>query len=81
MNMHSMAHQSALTQFDAFDLIVALSLVFSLALLIAWSCSPKLRAWIERPKYGFQANVRSYDKARMISVTAMDADHPGRKLG
>jgi hypothetical protein len=25
---------------------------------------PDLRAWIERPKYKFQANVQSYDHVR-----------------
>jgi hypothetical protein len=74
MNMHSMAHQGGLAHLDALDLIVALSLLFSLALLVAWMVSPKLRAWIERPKYHFQENVRSYDKARNVSVDASEPE-------
>jgi hypothetical protein len=45
-----------------FDLIIIASLVFAFAFFAAWLRAPKLRAWIERPKYRFQANVQSYDE-------------------
>ena len=48
---------------DAMDVIVLLALAFAIAFVIAWSVSPRLRAWIERPKYRFQENLRSYDEA------------------
>jgi hypothetical protein len=44
------------------DLIVGLALLFTLAFLAAWLLSPRLRAWVERPKYRFQADVRAYDQ-------------------
>ena len=51
---------------DAMDLIVFLALGFAVVFLIAWSVSPALRAWIERPKYRFQNNLRTYEEtARM----------------
>jgi hypothetical protein len=34
------------------------------AFVTAWLLRPDLRAWVERPKYRFQANVRSYDQAQ-----------------
>ena len=50
------------------DLIVGSSVVFGIAFLAVWLASPRLRAWIERPKYRFQKNVQSYDKARLSDV-------------
>jgi len=47
---------------SAMDIIVLLALAFAIVLTIAWSVSPNLRAWIERPKYRFQKNLRSYDE-------------------
>ena len=44
------------------DLIVLLAGVFAVAFLFAWLLSPRLRVWIERPKYRFLADVQSYDK-------------------
>ena len=44
------------------DLIVFSSLVFGVVFFAAWLRLPRLRAWIERPKYRFQANVQSYDE-------------------
>lgn len=52
------------------DLIVASTLVFGLVFFIVWLASPGLRAWIERPKYNFQKNVQSYDKAQFVATEA-----------
>jgi len=49
------------------DIIVGASLAFGLAFVAAWAWRPDLRAWIERPKYGFQETVRSYDRARQAA--------------
>lgn len=46
------------------DIIVLASIAFALAFTAAWLFRPSLRAWIERPKYRFQADVQSYDQAR-----------------
>lgn len=43
------------------DLIVYLSLGFTVLFVIAWAVRPDLRAWIERPKHRFLENVRRYD--------------------
>lgn len=44
---------------------IVLTAVFCAAVFVAaWLLRPDLRAWIERPKYRFQANVRSYDQAQ-----------------
>ena len=44
------------------DLIVLLAGVFAVVFLGAWIVSPRLRVWIERPKYRFLADVQSYDQ-------------------
>lgn len=44
--------------------IVFSAIGFAAAFFVAWLLRPDLRAWIERPKYKFQANVQSYDHAR-----------------
>jgi hypothetical protein len=44
------------------DTIVLLAGAFALLFLAAWLISPKLRVWIERPKYRFLADVQSYDQ-------------------
>ena len=44
------------------DAIVLIAIVCAVAFVAAWLLRPDLRAWIERPKYRFQANVRSYDQ-------------------
>lgn len=44
------------------DAIVLATIVCAVVFLAAWLLRPDLRAWIERPKYRFQANVRSYDQ-------------------
>ncbi len=46
------------------DAIVLTSIVCAAVFIVAWLLRPDLRAWIERPKYRFQANVRSYDQAQ-----------------
>lgn len=46
------------------DVIVVSAVVFGAALSAAWLMRPGLRAWIERPKYRFQENVKNYDSAR-----------------
>ncbi len=46
------------------DIIVISSIVFGVAFFGAWLVRPDLRAWIERPKYRFQANLRQYDRDR-----------------
>jgi hypothetical protein len=55
----NMANDFSIT---AMDVIVLLSLLFTLVFVIAWAWSPNLRAWIERPKYRFLADVESYDR-------------------
>ena len=44
--------------------IVFSAIGFAAAFFVAWLVRPDLRAWIERPKYKFQANVQSYDHVR-----------------
>jgi hypothetical protein len=44
------------------DLIVLLAGIFAVVFLVAWIVSPRLRVWIERPKYRFLADVQSYDQ-------------------
>jgi len=46
------------------DAIVLIAIVCAAVFVVAWLLRPDLRAWIERPKYRFQANVRSYDQAQ-----------------
>jgi hypothetical protein len=46
------------------DIIVFSAVAFAAAFFMAWLARPELRAWIERPKYGFQANVQHYDHSR-----------------
>jgi membrane protein implicated in regulation of membrane protease activity len=54
----------SMTQLPAMDLIVGLAALFAVLFVAAWLFSPRLRAWVERPKYRFQANVRSYDETQ-----------------
>ncbi len=44
--------------------IVFSAIGFAAAFFVAWLMRPDLRAWIERPKYKFQENVKNYDHAR-----------------
>jgi hypothetical protein len=57
------------THMTAMDLIVGLAVLFALVFLVAWLISPRLRAWVERPKYRFQQNIRLYDQAHQVSST------------
>jgi hypothetical protein len=43
------------------DAIVSLAGAFAVLFLAAWLISPKLRVWIERPKYRFLEDVQSAD--------------------
>jgi hypothetical protein len=44
------------------DWIVLIAVLFALLFLAAWLASANLRAWIERPKYRFLADVENYDR-------------------
>lgn len=46
------------------DAIIFSSVGFIALFFVAWIARPDLRAWIEKPKYRFQANVQSYDQAQ-----------------
>jgi hypothetical protein len=61
---------------SAMDIVVFLALAFAIVLTIAWSVSPNLRAWIERPKYRFQKNLRSYDET--VQMAFEDRNRPKR---
>jgi len=52
------------------DVIVYSSIAFAVVFLAVWLVVPDLRAWVERPKYRFQANVQSYDK---VQATRLDS--------
>jgi hypothetical protein len=54
MNMHELV---------GMDIVVFFALALAVGFTIAWSVSPALRAWIERPKYRFQQNLRKFDQA------------------
>ena len=56
MTMHS--------HLDLMDAIVLLTVVFAVVFFAAWLVSPRLRTWIERPKYRFLRDVQSYDEAQ-----------------
>jgi hypothetical protein len=45
------------------DLIVIASVACALGFVGAWAVSPRLRAWIERPKFRFQDALADYDRA------------------
>ena len=46
------------------DAVVLATIVCTAVFAAAWLLRPDFRAWIERPKYRFQKNVRIYDQAR-----------------
>jgi hypothetical protein len=52
-------------QFDWLDGIVFLSAAFVVFLTVAWSLSPGLRIWIERPKFRFQESVQEFDRENL----------------
>lgn len=43
------------------DLLVFGAVAFAALFTVAWALSPKLREWIEQPKYRFQENLRFQD--------------------
>ena len=44
------------------NLIVGASVGLALVFVAAWAVSPRLRSWIERPKYQFQDALDDYDR-------------------
>jgi hypothetical protein len=57
------------------DVIVFSSILFVALFFVAWLVRPDLRAWIEKPKYRFQANVQSYDqKAHRAAESRVGTD-------
>ena len=44
-----------------FDFLVFGAVAFAVLFTIAWALSPKLREWIEQPKFGFQEKLRFQD--------------------
>ena len=44
------------------NLLVAASMGLTVAFVVAWVLSPRLRAGIERPKYQFQDALDDYDR-------------------
>lgn len=54
------------------DIIVLSSLVFAIVFFAAWWRIPRLRAWIERPKYRFQENVQSYDEKQTTRLDSSE---------
>jgi hypothetical protein len=46
------------------DAIVFSTIILAAVFSAIWLISPNVRAWVERPKYRFQSNVQSYDKAQ-----------------
>jgi len=61
------------------DAIVITAILCAAAFVIAWLLRPDLRAWIERPKYRFQANVRSYDQAQRAIGRSSDEPKSGTR--
>ena len=43
------------------NFIVFSALAFAAIFFLAWLLSPRLRMWLEKPKYRFQANVQDAD--------------------
>jgi hypothetical protein len=46
------------------DAMVFSTIILAAVFTAVWLMSPSVRAWVERPKYRFQSNVQSYDKAQ-----------------
>jgi hypothetical protein len=51
------------------DAIVFSTIVLAAIFSAVWLISPNVRAWVERPKYRFQSNVQSYDRAQSVMAT------------
>ena len=60
----------------AMDVIVGLAVLFAVVFLAAWLISPRLRAWVERPKYRFQADVRAADVRGYDQVQRIGRNNP-----
>ena len=60
------------------NVIVTLALFFAVVFVVAWSVSPRLRAWIEEPNYRFQRNARKYDES-LTSTLAREGNPVSRK--
>lgn len=58
------------------DVIVLSVIVFAAVFFGAWLLTPRLRVWIERPKYRFQASVQSYDQAQKAAVNYRPGSKP-----
>ncbi len=54
--------------------IVFFAAALAVAFTACWFWSPRLRAWIERPKYRFQEDLRSYDRRQKIGNQPIDRD-------
>jgi hypothetical protein len=50
------------------DAIVFSTIILAAVFTAIWLISPNVRAWVERPKYRFQSNVQSYDKAQAVNA-------------
>lgn len=48
------------------DLVVLASVALTGAFVTGWLVSPRLRAWIERPKHRFHDAVQQYDVVLMV---------------
>ena len=46
---------------SAMDAIVLVAVAIALLFFLAWALSPRLRVWIEQPKYRFQEAIERYD--------------------
>ena len=54
---------SSMTGADTWiDILVFTALAAALAFTIAWALSPRLRRWIEQPKFTFQARLNGESK-------------------
>ena len=63
--MNMTGSMGPLIHLTAMDVIVGLAVLLSLVFSVAWFLSQRLRVWVERPKYRFQADVRTYDQMRV----------------
>lgn len=57
-----MTTMTGITAMTAMDWIVLIAVLLTVLFLVAWISSPTLRAWIERPKHRFLADVEDYDR-------------------
>ena len=60
----------------AMDIIVSLAIAFTILFVAAWLVSPTLRAWIERPKYRFLADMQTYDQIRRAAHGSDESERP-----